>query len=409
MKLYQTARTGKTKWISVDAVGAKLISQWGLADSDKVQSVEKVCTATNTGKANERTPEEQARFEADAKLTKLKKEGYLEWEDFEEDLESEEVVVTLDNLPEAFTPCKPISKAPAGVLKDPTTYGQRKHNGHCIILVKDDQGVNTVFSRRMENITATMVDIPPVASRLKSMSKGTMLLTEMVWADATGKEAPRKVAELVRVKGKEKATSRYTENSKLGTYTCIPFDAFWLDGLFIGHLNHTIRHSKLIAKGFDIPELYDDWRSVEKQARDEDWEGFILRTPDDRSSISYSLDGKAHREGSWKYKFVKEEDVVLVGATMGKSGKHADVYARFDIRQYNDAGELIHYGYCGTGTLKHDELKEMTRQIDAGELSFPIVVELEFQDRHYDSHFFEFPIIQRIRYDKTPEECIYNP
>jgi hypothetical protein len=410
VKLYQEARTGKIKWLDISTEGAVLRSQWGLMDSEKVQEVEKVCTTTNPGKLNERTPEEQAVFEAEAKIVLKRKEGYKDWDELQAELESEEVPVTLDELPDAFCPCKPISKAPQKVLDDPNTYGQKKHNGHCIIMVRTESGTSRIFSRRMEDITGVVGEIPLAEHFLAALPLGSMVLCEFTWEDAITKvESPRKVAELVRVKDSSKALDRFIENSKTGRYRIHPFDALWWKGAFIGSLLHMERHNKLTAAGLHMPHIYQDWRCMEATAREEDWEGFVLRTTDDRSCISYSIDGKAHREGSYKYKFIKEDDVVLVSATMGKSGKHAEVYARFDVRQYNSKGELVHYGHCGTGVLKHDELKAMTKKLDNGEMTWPLVAELEYQSRQEDSHKFEFPIIQRIRTDKTPEECVFNP
>ena len=410
MKLYQEARTGKIKWIDITADGNIMRSQWGLMDSDKVQEVEKPCQVTNKGKQNERNEQEQATFEANAKIVKKKEEGYLSWDDLQESLQSEEVPVLLSALPKSFSVCKPISKCPDKVLNGKDTYAQRKHNGHCIILVKDEKGGERVYSRRMEDITDVLCKIPAIDHRMKLLTIGSLVFCEMTWSDnETFVESPRKVAEIVRVKDSAKSLENYIENSKTGRYDLKMLDALWWDDSFIGHKTHRERYDMLTEEGLLLPFIYTDWKTMIASAEAQDWEGFVLRTPDERSCISYSLDGKAHREGSWKYKFIKEDDVVLVGATKGLSGRHMTVYARFDMRQYNDAGELTHYGYCGTGTLKHDELKEMTRQIDAGESQFPMVAEIEFASRQDDSHKFEFPQIQRIRYDKTPEECIFNP
>jgi hypothetical protein len=273
-KLYQEARTGKIKWIDISTEGAIMRSQWGLLDSDKVQEVEKVCIAMNVGKVNETTPEEQAKLEAEAKITIKRKEGYKTWEELEEDLKSEEVPVTLDELPESFCPCKPISKAPKGVLEDDKTYGQRKHNGHCIIMVRTENGTKKVFSRRMEDITSVVGELPMVDHELDTLPLGSMVLYEFVWQEATSQtESPRKVAELVRVKDSSKALDRFIENSKTGRYALIPFDALWWKGQFIGHLVHMERHNKLKAAGLNLPVIHQDWQGMIKTAKKADWKG----------------------------------------------------------------------------------------------------------------------------------------
>ena len=408
--MYQLARTGKVKWVSVIADGPVMRTQWGVADGASAQMVEKVCQGTNQGKENYRNPVQQAVFETDAKLGKKMKEGYLPWEEFQEELESDGEPVLLSEMPKSFFPCKPISNTPKGVLEGASTYGQRKHNGHCVLLSVDENGVERVYSRRMEDITASLSSLGIFRNMFGLVPKHSLLLCELVYVpDGTGVESPREVAKVVRVKEPAKAARRYKEGNLKGEYSLKPFDALWWEGEFLGGCTHLRRDAIISEYGIETPVIFPSWRAKEAEARAEGWEGFVLRTPDERSNISFSVDGKAHRAGSWKFKFVKETDVVALSATKGKSGRHASVYARFKLAQYTPSGELREYGFCGTGVLSHDYLKKLTSDLDSGRVSWPLVVEVEYSSRQEGSHCFEFPIIQRVRWDKAPEECVYEP
>ena len=143
------------------------------------------------------------------------------------------------------------------------------------------------------------------------------------------------------------------------------------------------------------------------KVKSEGWEGFVLRKPGEKSRISFTMDGKAYRQGAWKYKFIHEDDFVITGADYGKSGRHADIYAQFNISQYVD-GELVSFGNCGPGKLKHEELVDLTHKINSGAVSLPLVAEIEYQSRQEDTGKLEFPQLVRFRLDKTPEECICN-
>ena len=120
------------------------------------------------------------------------------------------------------------------------------------------------------------------------------------------------------------------------------------------------------------------------------------------------MDGKAHRKGSWKYKFTKTDEFIVDEVLYGKSGKHADFYAKFHVVQYDEDGNIINRGYVGPGTLTHEELKELTLRINNDTLKVPFVVEIEFQSFHDDTGKLEFGQILRLREDKIPEEVIYE-
>mgnify|MGYP003324156314 FL=1 len=70
------------------------------------------------------------------------------------------------------------------------------------------------------------------------------------------------------------------------------------------------------------------------QAKENDWEGFILRKADDQ--ITYTMNGKPKRKGSYKFKFIETTDCIVTKVSNG-SGKHEVRFARFRLAQYENS------------------------------------------------------------------------
>ena len=402
--LYQTSSTGKTKFLEFSTNGPEFITTWGLMGC-KTQTTVKVCEGMNIGKSNEKTPAQQAILEMEAKIVKKMKEGYrLELGGAE--ASDDPTTLDLDNLPRELCPNKPISKLPASVEKDPQAYGQRKHNGHCLILVRGE-GDPKVYTRRMEDITAHTKDIPVIAAAIAKLPEGSFLIFECVYySNQYKKEMPRFVAQVITNKDRDEALRRFHSLRELGEFSLIPLDALYIDGIFVGSMIHVARYQLLKRIGFNPPELLQDWLGAASAAKSLNWEGFVVRKPDETSCIGFTMDGKAKRAGGWKYKFLGEGDFVVSEVERGLAGKHAGFYARFKVHQYDPAGAQIDRGWVGAGTLTHDVLAELTADIAKGSLKLPFVVEIEYQSIHDESGKLEFGQIQRLRHDKTPEECI---
>lgn len=406
MILYQKARTGKIKFIELWTEGEFLCSKWGTVGS-KEQETRKECEGKNIGKANESTPAEQAIFEMEAKIVKKKKNGYVESLEEAEAVDSGVDVIDLDNLPTSFCPSKPAKTAPTKIMKDDTLFGQLKRNGHCLILVKTEKS-EYVYSRGMEP-RSYLKEIPEIRAELDGMSTGSMIFTEFCCVQADGTDSPRKAGEVSRQSNVEKAVERYNKLKKENTFEVVPFDIMYYNGVFCGDTCYKNSRYPIMQKmGLNVPPMIENWEEFYEQNKGKKRskiEGLVLRVEGEQSYIRFTLNGKADKCGAWKLKYVHEDDFIVTSAVKGKAGRQAGLYSQFFISQYVD-GELVNFGKCGPGKLKHDQLKELTDSIDNGELQYPFVIEIEYQSRQEDSGCCEFPQFTRVRYDKKPEECV---
>lgn len=404
MKLYQKSKTGKTKWSEITTNGNKLIVDWGLLGG-KSQRTIKICQGKNKGKTNATTGASQALAEMASLIIKKKENGYSETMPVISDtiLMPE---LDLDTIPESFCACKPINKTPQKIVKDTHTYAQRKHNGHCLYMVRGIQAAKA-YSRRMEDKTELAAGIPELFTALSLIPEGTFILGEFVFVRNDGKEIVRKVAKVIRKENAVEAFERYRELLKEGHFIFKIFDILFYKNKFVGNLGYRDRYALLKELKFDIPEIIKDWQSIEALAKIKQWEGFVLRNELD-STITFTTNGKADRQGSYKYKFTKEGDFVVTGAEYGEAGKHAKMYSKFYIAQYDENEQLISCGSVGPGRQSHGELQELTKTIEAGTRQFPFVVEIEYADQDEDSHALTHGQITRIRDDKTVKECVLN-
>lgn len=398
---------GKIKVWSIWTENDRVFVEWGL-EGGKLQTADYKAEPMNVGKANATTGAEQAELEAKATITKKTDEGYT----------AGEVASTIKNsnilwdrpLPKAFCACKPITKLTPKFQKNSEWIMQRKFNGHCLILHATASGEKHLYSRRMDSLDHLVgkngiSEITEVLNRLPTCS---IVVTEFVATLKNGKEFPRAVAKVVRTEDGAEAIAKYNNHKKEGTtFNLIVLDALFLSAGDLTGLNFPeradlLKECNLATQPYLSCEQYDT--AVEK-AKSLGWEGFVIRKVND-SHLSYTLNGKADRKGSYKDKFLSEDDFVVTGAELG-TGKNEKVYAHFYLAQYVD-GKLKNFGKCGPGTLTADQMVELTEEIDKGKRKFPFVVEIQYQSRQEDSGKLEFPQIQRIRDDKDPKECLFE-
>lgn len=408
--LYQKSRTHATKFIEMRTDGNKFIRTWGLVGG-KTQTTTKICTEKNVGKANYLSGEQQARAELEAKRTLKKKEGYSENIHGVIQNQIDRLSPDLNNLPESFCPCKPISDAPQTVLLNPETYAQRKHDGQCIIFSRGGKKSKAkMYLRRIEDKTYIAKTIPVLNDILENIPQNTLVMAEFSFErDSVKKEVATDITHILAKKDANLAYGAYHVLESIGKFQCHVFDILFYEGKFVGNLDYRDRY-KLIEKikNSNPPDIIEDWKAYIPTAKKNNWEGFVLRVPGEKSHIEYTMNGKAHRAGSYKYKFIRSDDFFVLEALKGKSGKHANLYCKFRVAQWDKNGDLIDRAYVGPGTLTHDQLADLTKEINSGNRKIPFVVEIEYQDFHTDSGALQFGQILRIRDDKIPSECIFE-
>lgn len=76
--IYKTDSTGKLRFLQVYSTNADLVQVSGVVGSENPVTHTSTCKAKNIGKANETSPEQQARIEAEAKVIAKLTEGYFE-------------------------------------------------------------------------------------------------------------------------------------------------------------------------------------------------------------------------------------------------------------------------------------------------------------------------------------------
>jgi len=131
----------------------------------------------------------------------------------------------------------------------------------------------------------------------------------------------------------------------------------------------------------------------------EGWEGGVVKNP----HSPY----KGGRRTSWlKFKAEWTEDAVVYGG-VGAKGELEGQVGSLKIGQYNEDGELVPLGNSW-GKFSREERLELTELWKAGELDKEeMVVELTIQG-FTNKGKFRAPVIQRIRKDKLPSECLYT-
>lgn len=398
-RLEALSQTGKVKFIEVEVDGPYLITRWGYVDG-KVRETKELCLPKNIGKANETTAEAQAVLQFERKIKRKIEEGYSEGS------VKVDTRPDLDSLQKYFAPCKPISKPPADCLNG-SYLADRKYNGVNIIFTRGKDA--HVYTRRIDEITNNVSEIPEIRQVLEAIPEGTLLLSELVYINNDGMEEPEMLRGLInKSRTKEIVMNHYREIIKRGKLIPVIFDVLFWKNKDMTAVQFLERRKILSSvDSFIVPKMYKFNKRLIEIARKENWEGFILRKPN--GTLKFTMNGKPARFGSWKWKFEYTDDFIVLDATHGK-GKHSGHFARFLLGQFNRDGDILEMGWCGPGKLSNEELDELYAERnlnDQYKVEPYLVVEVLYRTRTKYGKL-EFPVLQRIRDDKRPEECIYN-
>ena len=418
--LYQLHLTGRLKHMVIEVNGNQIITEWWTSKDDedgKRQITKETVYGKNQGRSNETSDEEQAILEFERKVKKKKEEGYVE--NKEDAIIGEEIVVS-STLTQSFAPCKPISKIKEKDNPfDGTWLAERKYNGSCILL--HNTGKKRIgYTRRIKPITEILSVVNEIKNALDKVPDESLVIGELVAFDENGQEDPKVLkAVTTETTTETKAKSKYDSLVSDGyVFKYNVFDVIFWYGEDV--TDRTFLERLEITKFFGERKISTFSEEIESKAKQDSWEGFILRKAED--GITYTMNGKPKRKGSYKFKFIETTDCIVTRVCPG-SGKHEVRFARFRLYQYEnspffDEPVLVDCGWAGGGRLGEENMDNLTSELiqkgyklEDTELNEDdwFAVELEYQSRQERNDkgqlCFEFPIIIRTREDKPLNEC----
>ena len=418
--LYQLHLTGRLKHMVIEVKENQIITEWWTSKEDedgKKQITKETVYGKNKGRSNETSDKEQALLEFERKVKKKKEEGYVE--NKEDAIIGEEIVVS-STLTQSFAPCKPISKIKEkDDAYDGTWLAERKYNGSCILL--HNTGKKRIgYTRRIKPITEILSIVDELKTNLDKLPDESLVIGELVAFDSNGQEDPKVLkAVTTETTTEAKAKSKYDSLLSEGyTFKYNVFDVIFWYGEDV--TDRTFLERLEITKFFGERKIETFTKEMAEKGKQADWEGFILRQAED--SITFTMNGKPKRKGSYKFKFIETTDCIVARVCPG-SGKHEVRFARFRLYQYENSPffeepVLVDCGWAGGGRLGEENMDILTSELlekgytlEDTELNEKdwFAVELEYQSRQERNDkgqlCFEFPIIIRTREDKPLKEC----
>ena len=292
-----------------------------------------------------------------------------------------------------------------------------KYDGARVQIHKEGENV-AVFSRRMENVTASMPEIVLAARQITA--KSAILDGEAV---AIGKDGrPKAFQEILKRFRRKYNVEKLAAQIPLRLFL---FDVIYLDGKSVTHLPLSERRALLEKITKQNPAsfalladqvLSDSVEAVEeiyRQALNAGHEGLILKNP-----TSVYAPGK--RGKNWlKIKPVMETlDLVVIGAKWGE-GRRASFLGSYRLGCRDTAtGNLLDMGYVATG-LTDEALAELTSMfrelilLEKGmevEIKPAVIFEVAYEEiqrsPNYSSGYaLRFPRMVAVRDDKSLEEA----
>jgi DNA ligase-1 len=301
---------------------------------------------------------------------------------------------------------------PAALAEIGTAAVEWKYDGARVQIHKDGDRVR-VFSRRLENVTASLPEIVEAARRVKA--KSAILDGEAIAMGGDGR--PRAFQEILKRFRRKYHVAKLAKEIPLWLFL---FDLIYLDGESLAHL--PMKERRALLEGVAEADLLagqmlsDNPAEVEaayESALKAGHEGLILKNP----SSAYAP-GK--RGKNWlKIKPVMETlDLVVIGAKWGE-GRRASFLGSYRLACVDQStGKLLDVGWVATGLTDEAlaELTEMFRELfilEKGmevEIKPAVIFEVAYEEiqksPNYSSGYaLRFPRMVRVRDDKSLEEA----
>ena len=301
---------------------------------------------------------------------------------------------------------------PAALAEIGTAAVEWKYDGARVQIHKDGDRVR-VFSRRLENVTASLPEMVQAARRVKARS--TILDGEAVAVGSDGR--PMAFQEILKRFRRKYHVAKLAKEIPLRLFL---FDLIYLDGESLAHL--PLKERRALLEGVAEADLLADQMlsnnpaevaAAYERALEAGHEGLIIKNP----SSAYAP-GK--RGKNWlKIKPVMETlDLVVIGAKWGE-GRRASFLGSYRLACVDlSSGRLLDVGWVATGLTDEAlaELTEMFRELfilEKGmevEIKPAVIFEVAYEEiqksPNYSSGYaLRFPRMVRVRDDKSLEEA----
>ncbi len=281
------------------------------------------------------------------------------------------------------------------------------------VQIHKDKGKIRIFSRRLENVTASLPEIVQAAKSIQAES--AILDGEAVAAGSDGR--PLAFQQILKRFRRKYNVQKLAAQIPLRLYL---FDLIYLNGESQVDLSLKERRARLeaIAKpdllaGQMLSASPEQAEEAYRQALAAGHEGLILKNPN-------SLYAPGKRGKNWlKIKPVMETlDLAVIGAKWGE-GRRASLFGSYRLACRDEAtGSLLDVGWVATGINDETlaELTEMFRELvllEKGmelEIKPAVIFEVAYEEiqksPNYSSGYaLRFPRLVRVRDDKSLEEA----
>lgn len=301
---------------------------------------------------------------------------------------------------------------PAALADIGTAAIEWKYDGARVQIHKEEDSVR-IFSRRLENVTASLPEIVLAAKQVSA--KSAILDGEAV---AIGKDGrPMAFQEILKRFRRKYNVEKLAAQIPLRIFL---FDLIYLDGKSVTHL--PLSERRALLEGIAAPALLADQvlsgsveavEEIYRQALAAGHEGLILKNPS-------SVYAPGKRGKNWlKIKPVMETlDLVVIGAKWGE-GRRASFLGSYRLGCRDTAtGNILDMGFVATGLTDEAlaELTDMFRELillEKGmevEIKPAVIFEVAYEEiqksPNYSSGYaLRFPRMVAVRDDKSLEEA----